>query len=185
LEALRRRAGSASPPIALRTAGLVTGGEDGVRPLKQAVEVLATSTARLEHARALVDLGTALRHANQLEPARERLRSGLDLAHRCRAGALAERARAELLIAGARPRRDALHGRDALTASELRVARMAAEGMTNREIAQALFVTTKTIETHLHHAFQKLDVDSRTQLGAALAAPPRPVPSATRAVGPA
>jgi DNA-binding NarL/FixJ family response regulator len=76
-----------------------------------------------------------------------------------------------LLIAGARPRRDALHGRDALTASELRVALMAAEGMTNREIAQALFVTTKTVETHLHHAFQKLDVDSRTQLGAALAAP--------------
>jgi DNA-binding CsgD family transcriptional regulator len=157
--------------MALRTAGLVAGGEAGLRFLEQAVDALATSPARLEHARALVDLGTALRHANQLAPARERLRTGLDLAHRCLAGALAERARAELLIAGARPRRDALHGRDALTASEVRVALMAAEGMTNREIAQALFVTTKTVETHLHHAFQKLDVDSRTQLGAALAAP--------------
>jgi DNA-binding CsgD family transcriptional regulator len=154
--------------IALRTAGVVEPPRDGVPLLEEAVEVLCESPAALEHARALVDLGTALRHAGERARARERLREGLDLASRCSATSLADRARAELVIAGARPRRDALRGRDALTASELRVSRMAAEGMTNRQIAQALFVTTKTIETHLRHAFQKLDVNSRTELGTRL-----------------
>jgi DNA-binding NarL/FixJ family response regulator len=59
-------------------------------------------------------------------------------------------------------------GADALTASERRVARMAAEGMTNREIAQALFVTMRTVEVHLTHAYQKLGISSREKLPAAL-----------------
>ena len=57
---------------------------------------------------------------------------------------------------------------DPLTASERRVARMAAEGMSNKQIAQALFVTVKTVETHLHRSYQKLDVSSRAQLARAL-----------------
>jgi DNA-binding CsgD family transcriptional regulator len=154
--------------IALRAAGVVKSPRHGVPLLEDAVEVLCESPAALEYARALVDLGTALRHAGERARARECLREGLDLASRCGARGVADRARAELVIAGARPRRDALRGRDALTASELRIARMAAEGMTNRQIAQALFVTAKTVETHLRHAFEKLDVDSRTQLGALL-----------------
>jgi DNA-binding CsgD family transcriptional regulator len=80
-----------------------------------------------------------------------------------------ERTRAELVTAGARPRRDTLRGRDALTASELRVAEMAAAAMTNREIAQALFVTIRTVETHLTHAYQKLDIVSRAELAESLA----------------
>jgi DNA-binding NarL/FixJ family response regulator len=83
---------------------------------------------------------------------------------------LADRARAELVAAGARPRRDALRGRDALTASELRVAEMAEDGMTNREIAQALFVTQRTVETHLTHTYQKLDISSRAELADSLSA---------------
>ncbi|MCW3067008.1 MAG: transcriptional regulator, LuxR family, partial [Solirubrobacterales bacterium] len=88
--------------------------------------------------------------------------------HRHGGLALAERARKELVVAGARPRRDALRGRDALTPSELRVAEMAAEGQTNREIAQALFVTQRTVEVHLTSAYGKLGISSRRDLPAAL-----------------
>jgi DNA-binding CsgD family transcriptional regulator len=82
---------------------------------------------------------------------------------------LGARAREELLATGARPRRAVRTGADALTPSELRVARMAADGMTNRAIAQALFVTTRTVETHLTHAYEKLGIASRDGLGPALA----------------
>ena len=68
------------------------------------------------------------------------------------------------------PRRDPIESRSRLTASELRVARMAAEGMSNREIAQALFLTEKTIEVHLTRTYRKLDIRSRSQLGRALPA---------------
>jgi DNA-binding CsgD family transcriptional regulator len=154
--------------IALRVAGTIEPARRGIPLLEEAVAVLAESPARLEHAHALVDLGRALRQIGDRRSACERLREGLDIAHHCGATAVVRRAREELAVAGARPRRDALRGRDALTASELRVARMAASGMTNRAIAQALFVTTKTVETHLSHAFDKLDVNSRRDLGVAL-----------------
>jgi DNA-binding CsgD family transcriptional regulator len=154
--------------VALRAAGRVERARSGVPLLEEAVLALSRSPATLEHAHALVDLGIELRHSGDRMRAREHLREGLDLAHRCGAGALARRAREELIVAGARPRRDAIRGRDALTASEARVARMAAEGMTNRAIAQALFVTSKTVEAHLYHAFQKLGVKTRTELGAVL-----------------
>jgi DNA-binding CsgD family transcriptional regulator len=101
--------------------------------------------------------------------ARAELEQALDLAHRCGARRIANRARAELITAGAKPRRDAITGRDALTVSELRVARLAAEGLTNREIAQALFIGTKTAKAHLHRIYGKLDVSRRGQLVASLA----------------
>ena len=94
------------------------------------------------------------------------------MAVRCGADALAVRAREELTAAGARPRRDRVSGRDALTASELRVATMAEQGMTNREIAQALFVTLRTVETHLTHVYSKLEIGSRRELTEALQPPP-------------
>jgi DNA-binding CsgD family transcriptional regulator len=147
---------------------MVRGGEQGLRDLRAAAEVLAGSGARLEHARTLVELGAALRRANQRTAAREPLRSGLDLAYRCGAARLAEQARAELLAAGARPRTGILTGLEALTASERRVAELAAAGMSNPEIAQALFVTLNTVEGHLRHAYRKLSISSRGQLPAAL-----------------
>jgi DNA-binding NarL/FixJ family response regulator len=79
-----------------------------------------------------------------------------------------DRARRELIDAGARPRRTPLSGPDALTPSERRVADMACEGLSNRQIAQALFLSLKTIETHLTHIYQKLDITSRRQLASAL-----------------
>ena len=103
--------------------------------------MLAGSEARLEHARALVDLGAALRRANQRTEARERLREGVDLARRIGALGLAERANEEIAATGARPRKVLRTGLDALTASERRVAQLAADGMSNKEIAQTLFVT--------------------------------------------
>ena len=73
-----------------------------------------------------------------------------------------------MVLAGARPRRSAAHGRDALTVAELRVALMAADHMTNREIAQALFVAVRTVETHLTHVYRKLAIESRDGLAAVL-----------------
>jgi DNA-binding NarL/FixJ family response regulator len=109
-----------------------------------------------------------LRRANSRAEARDVLAAGLELAHACGATALAERTRTELLATGARPRRVARRGVDALTPSEGRVARMASEGQTNREIAQALYVTPKTVEVHLSSAYRKLDIRSRRDLPSAL-----------------
>jgi DNA-binding CsgD family transcriptional regulator len=153
---------------ALRAAGLVEGGERGLELLEEAVEVLSDSPARLEHAKARTELGAALRRANRRANAREQLRQGLELATICGAGPLAARAESELLATGARPRRIALSGVASLTPSERRVAELAAEGPTNREIAQALFVTQRTVEVHLTSIYRKLGINSRSQLAEAL-----------------
>jgi DNA-binding CsgD family transcriptional regulator len=152
----------------LRAFGLVEGGTAGIGLLREAVEVLAGSEARLEHARAIVDLGAALRRANQRTEAREWLREGVDLARKVGAFGLAARANEEIAATGARPRKLLQTGLDALTASERRVAQLAAEGMSNKEIAQTLFVTIKTVEVHLSHAYRKLEISSRAQLDKAL-----------------
>jgi DNA-binding CsgD family transcriptional regulator len=169
--AVARRFGAPRPiGVALRVAGLVEGGEAGIARMEEAVEVLAASPSAIEHARALVDLGAALRRANRRTAAREKLRQGLDMAHRFGAIPLREQAREELLATGARPRRLLLSGVDALTPSERRCAEMAARGMSNREIAQALFVTLKTVEAHLASGFRKLDVTCRADLAGVLTA---------------
>lgn len=155
--------------LLLRTLGVLEGGPAGRRRLAEAVDVLAGSRARLEHARALVALGAALRRGTRKSEARERLREGLELAHRAGAAALEEDARAELLAAGARPRRLTLTGLESLTPSERRVAELAAKSMTNKAIAQALFVTPKTVEVHLSSVYRKLEIASRTELAGALA----------------
>ena len=158
---------------ALRAAGLVEGGERGLELLVEAVDVLSGSPARLEHAKARTDLGAALRRANRRADAREQLRHAVELATICGATPLAARAESELLATGARPRRVALSGVESLTPSERRVAEMAAEGPTNREIAQALFVTQRTVEVHLTSIYRKLAINSRSQLPTALATPAR------------
>ncbi len=154
--------------VALRTLGLIEGGEEALQPLREAEEVLAASPARLEHARTLVELGAALRRLGQRATARDPLRQGLDLAHRCGGVALVERARHELRALGVRIPRPVLSGLDALTPSERRVADIVVQGLSNRDAAQALFVTEKTIEAHLSHAYRKLNIRSRTELTHAL-----------------
>jgi len=162
---LARRWGAPRPiGIALRALGLVQGGRRGEAHLRHAVEVLEPSGARLEHGRALIDLGGVLRRANRRGDAQEPLRRGLELAYRAGAAGLVRHAQDELAATGARPRKLVLTGVEALTPSERRVARMAAEGMANKEIAQALFVTVKAVEVHLSSVYRKLQIKSRTQL---------------------
>jgi len=154
--------------IALRAAGLLVGGERGLGHLRESVTRLEGSAARLEHARALVDYGAALRRSAQRAKAREPLAAGLELAQRCGAERLVARALEEIRAAGARPRRIVRTGRAALTASELRTARLVAQGRSNAEVAQALFVSLKTVETHLSHAYAKLGLagpGARRRLG--------------------
>jgi DNA-binding NarL/FixJ family response regulator len=142
--------------------------------------MLAGSPARLEHTRALVALGAALRRANRRADARDPLRRALEQADRGGMLRLARRAREELNAAGARPRRSALSGPGALTPAEHRVAELAARGLGNRAIAERLYVTPRTVETHLTHAFAKLDIRSRAELAAALQ--PAPADSGTLTV---
>ena len=114
---------------------------------------------------------TAWHHAQRRPPppqARGPLNEALAVAERLGALRLAARAEDELRLTGARPRRRAVSGVDALTPAELRVAALAAEGLSNPEIAQTLFVTRKTVEKHLGAAFGKLHVTSRDQLPAVL-----------------
>jgi DNA-binding CsgD family transcriptional regulator len=166
LERARRWGTARGVGMALRASALVEGAP--VDRLREAVDVLAGSPARLEHARALVDLGAAMRRDNRRAEARGALEEGLDLAERCGAAALAETARTELLAAGGRSSDPYGDGLAQLTVSERRVAELAAEGKSNPEIAQALFVTRKTVETHLGHVYRKLDIGGRGELPKAL-----------------
>ena len=137
-------------------AGLAHGGRTGLELFEESVGTLRDSPARLERAKSMTELGAAMRRAGDRIAARPLLAEALDLAAGCRARPIAERARAELRAAGGRRRRDRRRGVEALTPSELRVARMAADGQTNRQIAHGLYLTTKTVETHLPHAYAKL-----------------------------
>jgi DNA-binding CsgD family transcriptional regulator len=168
LEAAREWGTPRGIGIALRAQGLVENGERGIELLAESVEVLRSTPARLELARSLTDLGSALRRANRRSDARQPLREALELASRCGATPLADRAQEELAATGAKPRRVMLSGVESLTPSEVRVARLAAGGMGNREIAQELYVSVKTIETHLGSAYRKLDISSRGELPEAL-----------------
>ena len=158
--------------VATRVAAAVAPADRRLDLLAEAVATLEPTEARVDLARALVEFGAALRRAGQLTTARDTLRRGLDLAHHANAGPLAERAREELTAAGARPRRPALTGVDALTAGERRVALLAADGRSNREIAEKLFVTQRTVETHLQHAFGKLGIHRRDELAGVLSPDP-------------
>lgn len=153
---------------ALHASARLTDDEHAVEMCRHAVENLERSPARLELARALVTLGGALRRRGHRVDSRQPLRAGYELARRCGAVGLAETARAELRTSGIRLRREALTGADALTASEWRIAEMASAGASNAEIAQALFLTVKTVEMHLTRAYRKLDISRRSQLAEAL-----------------
>jgi DNA-binding CsgD family transcriptional regulator len=150
--------------IALRSVGLIEGGEDGLERLREALAVLERSPARLEYIRTLTDYGAMLRRTNRRAQARTPLRTALATARSAGALAIARRAHGELEATGEQLRPLLGIGVESLTPSERRIARMAAEGRTNREIAQELFLSLKTVETHLRHTYRKLDISSRAEL---------------------
>jgi DNA-binding CsgD family transcriptional regulator/tetratricopeptide (TPR) repeat protein len=149
---------------ALRTAAEVGHPAKRIPLLEEAVDILTPSGASLECAKATIDLGAAYIDKGRQDEALRSLRRGADLAFHCRAQPLVERATRELRAAGARPRRLALMGSDALTPAERRVAGLAAQGLLNAQIAEKLFVSEKTVEGHLTRVYQKLGRQSRAQL---------------------
>ena len=169
LELARAFAAPRALGVALRDMGVVTLSAAAEPLLREAVAVLEHAGAGLELALARAELGAYLRRTKRRVEAREYLAPALDAAQRAGAAPLAERAETEARATGARPRKVLLTGVASLTASENRVAELAADGLTNREIAQALFVTMRTVEGHLTQVFRKLDLSSREQLAGALA----------------
>jgi DNA-binding CsgD family transcriptional regulator len=149
---------------ALTTLALVAPHDDAVALHTDAVDVLEDSPAQLELARAKLELGVALRGRGQRAAAREPLRAAAELAESCGAAPLADRAQAELVGTGARPRRRAMSGPNSLTPQERRVAAVAADGLSNQEIAERLYLTPRTVESHLSNAYRKLGISSRSQL---------------------
>jgi DNA-binding CsgD family transcriptional regulator len=155
--------------IAQRAVAMAGPAEDRQAGLEAAVATLENGSARLELARVTCELGAELRRRGERSAAREVLRRAHTLATECGATRLANRARDELSRSGARLIREPVSGVEALTPSEVRVAELVAEGLTNREVAQALFVSEKTVETHLGRVYRKLDIKSRHALPGALA----------------
>ncbi len=146
--------------------------------MRDALATLGAAGARLDRARALTELGALLRRRNRRREARDLLREALDLAHRCGARPLAARAETELRATGARPRRVVLAGVMRSPPQSAASPSWRAQGLTNREIAQSLFVTPRTVEGHLTSVFRKLDLDSRDGLAGAMA--PAPAADALR-----
>jgi DNA-binding CsgD family transcriptional regulator len=153
---------------AARMRALVAPRTASITLLEEARAHLAASNARLELARCLVELGTRHRASGERRAARAILRDAHDAAYVCGATALCEQARAELLLAGGRPRPPVGAGAASLTPAERRVAELAAEGAANRDIARRLYLSPKTIEMHLRSAYRKLDIPGRGYLAAAL-----------------
>jgi DNA-binding CsgD family transcriptional regulator len=164
----RRWGAPATVAHVLRGAATVRGGEEEIELLEEAVAMMEASPLRLERAHVLLALGEARRRQGSRLEARAPMREAFELARRCGAARIAKRAHAELKASGETVRRYTPIGVESLTPSERRVAELAASGMTNRQIAQSLFVTLKTVESHLSAAYRKLDIRSRGELGDAL-----------------
>jgi DNA-binding CsgD family transcriptional regulator len=158
--------------VARRAAGLVAGGQAAVDLLRSAGEVLAGCGAAVEQARSLSDLGAAIRRAGRPAEARPVLRQALRLAEDVGATHLAEQARVELHVAGGRARVRAGGSAHGLTPAERRVAELAAAGQSNRQIANALFISVKAVEWHLSNAYRRLDISGRAKLATALSSTP-------------
>ena len=172
LEAVRRARRFGAPRalgLALRAAGAAATGRAGITHLRESIDVLHGSPARLELAHSQYALGARLRRDGRRRDAIALLEAALVGAQRHGALRLRRLVAEELIGAGAETQPAPINGRDALTPTERRVALLAAEGLSNPTIAQRLFVTRRTVETHLTHAYAKLDVTRRDQLAAALA----------------
>ncbi|GHH17129.1 ATP-binding protein [Streptomyces lanatus] len=150
--------------------GVLTTCDTGIDELTEATRLLDGTPGRLEHAHAEYLLGRRLLERGDAESARERLRRAIDIAVLCGDRLLIDRAVPALGAAGGRLRRGTGSPTDALSGSERQVAERAAGGATNREIAEALFLTQRTVEFHLTSVYRKLGIRGRRELAAVLAA---------------
>lgn len=163
-----RRWGAPGPlGRALRVAATVTGMKD-FRMIEESVTVLTPSSARLEYAKTLAAYGAAVRRANHRAKARVPLRVAIEIATQCGAAPLVQQAQSELLATGAYRHQVTPAGPTSLTPQEWRVVKLATRDHTNRQIAQELFVTPKTVEVHLSSVYRKLGIQSRRDLVSAL-----------------
>lgn len=168
---VRRRYG---PPArhadALRRVASFVPAREGVDLLEEAAKLAERTPCRPMLARVLASYGAALVRSGRAAEARDVLYRATDLASEMGMDRVRRRAQEWLAQAGGRPRRRRLRGPDSLTESQREVASLAAEGLTNREIAERLFVTIKTVETHLMAVYRKLGIRSRDELSEALLA---------------
>jgi DNA-binding CsgD family transcriptional regulator len=150
--------------IATRVNALLSDGDEADSLYRQSIAHLSASRARIELARAHLLYGEWLRRERRRLDAREHLRTAFEQFRGMGVDAFGHRAERELLATGERARKRMPETIDKLTPQENQIARMAARGDTNREIAAQLFISASTVEYHLRKAFRKLDVKSRTQL---------------------
>jgi DNA-binding CsgD family transcriptional regulator len=150
--------------IEARVRALLSEGEIAERLYRESITHLARTRVRFELARTHLLFGEWLRRERRRLDAREHLRTALEMFSGMGTEAFAGRAERELLATGERARKRTVDTLDQLTPQEEQIARLAANGSTNREIAARLFITQSTVEYHLRKAFRKLDVKSRTQL---------------------
>ncbi len=151
--------------VEARCRGLL-GGDESL--YQESVERLARSRAVVELARSRLLYGEWLRRENRRMDAREQLRAAHEMFSRMGAAAFAERTRRELSATGETVRKRTVETLGELTTQEAQVARLAAQGRTNPEIAAELFISPRTVEYHLHKVFPKLGITSRRELRRAL-----------------
>jgi DNA-binding CsgD family transcriptional regulator len=147
--------------VALQRRAFTESGDQALETFKDAVDVLSDTEASVHLARAHAGLGRSLRRAGQRVSARNHLKAGLDLAYRSGATGLVVQIREELAAAGGRPRRPLVTGVESLTPTELRIARLASNNMSNRDIAEQIFVSRSTVAWHLRNVYRKLNVEGR------------------------
>ena len=150
--------------IAARSGALLAEGKRAEKLYVEAIERLGRTRIAIDLARAHLLYGEWLRRERRRIDARNELKVAHELFTDFGMEAFAERARVELEATGERVRKRSMDACEQLTPQELQVARLAAQGNTNREIAAQLFISPNTVEYHLRKAFRKLDVKSRTQL---------------------
>ncbi|MET9800382.1 AAA family ATPase [Streptomyces sp. NPDC006368] len=154
--------------VALRRRGVLRGGDRGLADVEESLSLLADRRFPLESARTLLAQGGLHRSRRSHDPARDALTEAYRLAGQCEADRLAGRIREELLAVGGRPRVSRSGGPSPLAPAEWRVARLAANGATNQEIAEHLYLARRTVEAHLTSAYRKLGIRGRSQLPEAL-----------------
>lgn len=147
-----------------RLRGLLAPGETFDEHYAEALALYDAGLSRFDRARTALQYGERLRRANRRREARPHLRAALEVFDSAGAGPWHDRARAELVATGERVPRRAFDAREHLTPQESQIAALVAQGMTNREVGEAIYLSPKTVEFHLTRVYRKLDLNTRAEL---------------------